>query len=39
MNIEKRLPEWIHNKTIEKAIESYRISKETKDYLKTLKLS
>ena len=36
---EKRLPEWIHNKTIRKAIESYRISKETKVYLKTLKLS
>jgi len=37
--IEKRkLPAWIHNKTIQKAIESNRITKETKAYLKTFKL-
>ena len=34
----KRLPVWVHNKTIQKAVESYRISKETKEYLKTLKI-
>lgn len=28
---------WTHNKTIQKAIESYRITPEQKDYLKTLK--
>ncbi len=32
-----RLPLWAHNKTIQKARESYRISPERKDYLKTLK--
>lgn len=31
------LPTWIHNKTIQKAIESFRISEEKKDYLRTLK--
>ena len=31
------LDKWTHNKTIQKAIESYRITKEQKDYLKTLK--
>ncbi len=34
----KRLETWIHNKTIQKAVESYRITKEQKDYLKTLKI-
>ena len=34
---EKKLDKWIHNKTIQKAIESYRISKEQKEYLKTFK--
>ena len=34
----KRLPEWVHNKTIQKAIESRRISEETKAYLRTLKV-
>lgn len=33
---EKRLSVWVHNKTIRKAIESYRITKEQKDYLRTL---
>ena len=36
--IEKGLPDiWVHNKTIQKATESYRISDEKKRYLKTLK--
>ena len=35
--IEKRLLDsWVHNKTIRKAIESYRISPENKEYLRTL---
>lgn len=34
---EKRLDEWTHNKAIQKALESYRITKEQKEYLKTLK--
>lgn len=36
--IEKRvLPEWTHKKTIQKAIESYRITPEQKDYLRSLR--
>lgn len=35
---ENRLDKWVHNKTIQKAIESRRISDETKAYLKTLKI-
>ena len=35
---QKRLPAWAHNKTIQKAIESYRITKVQKEYLKTLKI-
>ena len=35
---EKRLDIWTHSKTIQKAVESYRITKEQKAYLKTLKL-
>lgn len=35
---EGRLDLWTHNKTIRKAIESSRISKEQKDYLRTLKI-
>lgn len=35
---EKRLTPWVHNKVIQKARESYRIDRETKDYLKGLKL-
>lgn len=31
------LNEWVHNKTIQKAVESYRISPEQKNYLRTLK--
>ena len=33
----KKLEKWTHNKTIQKAIESYRITAEQKAYLKTLK--
>ena len=37
--IEKqRLDRWTHNKTIQKARESYRITPEQKEYLKTLKV-
>lgn len=32
-----KLQPWVHNKTIQKAIESYRISPEQKNYLRTLK--
>ena len=32
------LPRWVHNKTIQKAIESYRITPEHKKYLKSLKI-
>lgn len=35
---QKRLSLWVHNKTIQKAIESRRIPKDKKDYLKTLKI-
>jgi 3-methyladenine DNA glycosylase AlkD len=34
---ERRLEKWTHNKAIQKAIESYRISDEQKAYLRTLK--
>ena len=34
---ERRLPEWVHRKTIQKAVESYRITEEQKVYLKTLR--
>ena len=34
---EKRLDIWTHNKTIQKAIESYRITEEQKTYLRSLK--
>ena len=32
-----KLNVWTHNKTIQKAIESFRVSEKQKDYLKTLK--
>ncbi len=35
---ENRLDKWIHNKTIQKARESYRITDEQKEYLKSLKI-
>lgn len=34
---QRRLPEWTHRKAIQKAIESYRITQEQKDYLRMLK--
>lgn len=34
---EQRLDEWTHNKAIQKAVESYRITDEQKAYLRTLK--
>lgn len=34
----KKLPQWVHNKAIQKAVESYRITDEQKDYLRTLKI-
>jgi len=34
----KRLEAWTHNKTIQKAVESYRITPEQKAYLRTLKV-
>lgn len=35
---EQKLSTWIHNKTIQKAIESYRINEEQKSYLRSLKV-
>lgn len=35
---EKRLDPWVHNKAIQKAVESRRIGDETKKYLRTLKI-
>lgn len=34
---QQRLEIWTHNKTIQKAVESYRITSEKKDYLRSLK--
>ena len=36
---DKKLDTWTLNKTIQKAVESYRITAETKEYLKSLRLS
>lgn len=33
-----KLSKWVHNKTIQKAMESYRIDADTKTYLRTLKI-
>ena len=33
----QKLSTWVHNKTIQKAIESYRITENQKEYLKSLK--
>lgn len=33
----EKLPLWVHNKTIQKAVESYRITPEQKAYLKSLR--
>ncbi len=35
---EKRLDVWTHNKAIQKSVESYRITPEQKEYLKSLKI-
>ncbi|MBE6018751.1 MAG: DNA alkylation repair protein [Clostridiales bacterium] len=35
---DRRLDKWTHNKTISKAVDSYRISAEQKEYLKSLRL-
>ena len=35
---QKSLAKWTHNKTIQKAVESYRINSEQKAYLRTLKI-
>lgn len=35
---DRRLDPWTHNKAIQKACESFRISPEQKDLLKTLKV-
>ena len=34
----QKLDIWVHNRIIQKAIESYRVTKEQKDYLKSLKI-
>lgn len=33
----RQLPVWVHNKSIQKICESYRVKKQTKEYLRTLK--
>ena len=35
--VESRLADWTHNKAIQKAVESYRITPQQKEYLKTLR--
>lgn len=35
---EQRLDKWIHNKTIQKAVESYRITPEQKEFLKKYRI-
>ena len=35
---EKRLKKWVHNKTIQKARESFRITKEQKEYLRKFRI-
>lgn len=34
----RKLPVWTHNKTIQKAVESFRVSDEHKEYLRTLRI-
>lgn len=34
----KKLAPWVHNKTIQKAIQSFRIDPQTKEYLKTIRI-
>lgn len=35
---DKKLPKWVHNKAIQKARESFRVNKEQKEYLNSLKI-
>jgi len=35
---ERKLTPWVHNKTIQKAVESYRITDEQKDFLRSLRI-
>jgi len=35
---ERKLEKWIHNKAIQKAIESFRVTDEHKCYLQTLRI-
>lgn len=35
---DKKLPKWVHNKSIQKAVESYRITDSQKEYLRTMKI-
>lgn len=35
---QNRMDKWVHNKTIQKAVESYRITAEQKTYLRSLKI-
>jgi hypothetical protein len=35
---EKRMDKWVHNKTIQKAVESYRITEEQKKHLRKYKI-
>ena len=35
---DNKLDKWVHNKTIQKAVESFRITNEQKEYLKSLKI-
>ncbi len=35
---EKKLDTWVHNKSIQKAVESYRITPEQKEFLRSLKI-
>ena len=36
---DNKLSTWVHNKTIQKSLESYRVSEEHKEYLKSLKIT
>ena len=35
---DKKMDSWVHNKTLQKAMESYRITPEQKAYLRTLRV-
>ena len=34
----KCMPKWVHNKTIQKSVESYRLTTEQKEYLRTFRI-